>query len=121
MFTDHQLFINSGNILLIAFYFTWWFYLAIFFIAFIFGYFYHRSKINKLANQIAEQQSTVLQKDELLSYALRNEQIAREDAQTANTNKSLLLSQISHDVRIPMTTLMGMASLLTETTLTPEQ
>jgi len=57
----------------------------------------------------------------LLTYARRNEQIARGDAQTANTNKSLLLSQISHDIRTPMTTLMGMASLLTETTLTPEQ
>lgn len=121
MLTDHQLFINTGNILLIAFYLTWWFYLVILFVAFIFGYFYHRSKINKLSNQIAEQQSTLHQRDELLTYARRNEKIARGDAQAANTNKSLLLSQISHDIRTPMTTLMGMASLLTETTLTPEQ
>jgi signal transduction histidine kinase/DNA-binding response OmpR family regulator len=121
MLTDHQLFINTGNILLIAFYLTWWFYLVILFVAFIFGYFYHRSKINKLSNQIAEQQSVLHQRDELLTYARRNEQIARGDAQTANTNKSLLLSQISHNIRTPMTTLMGMASLLTETTLTSEQ
>jgi len=121
MFTDHLLSINTGNILLIAFYLKWWFYLAILFVAFIFGYFYHRSKIKKLSNQVAEQQSAILQKDELLTYARRNEQIVREDAETANTNKSLLLSQISHDIRTPMTTLMGMASLLTETALTPEQ
>jgi signal transduction histidine kinase/DNA-binding response OmpR family regulator len=121
MFTDHQLFIITGNILLIVFYLTWWFYLVILFVAFIFGYFYHRSKINKLSNLIAEQQSALHQRDELLSYARQNEQIARGDAQTANTNKSLLLSQISHDIRTPMTTLMGMASLLTETALTPEQ
>jgi len=121
MFTDHLLLIKTGNILVIAFYLKWWFYLAILFVASIFGYLFHRSKIKKLSNQVAEQQSVILQKDELLTYARRNEQIARGDAQTANTNKSLLLSQISHDIRTPMTTLMGMASLLTETTLTPEQ
>jgi len=121
MLTYHQLFINTGNILLIALHLAWWFYLVILFVSFVVGYFYHRSKINKLSHQIAEQQSAVLQRDELLVYARRNEQIAREDAETANTNKSLLLSQISHDIRTPMTTLMGMASLLTETTLNPEQ
>jgi signal transduction histidine kinase/DNA-binding response OmpR family regulator len=121
MFTGHQLFIDTGNILLIVFYLTWWFYVVILFVAFIAGYFYHRSKINKLSNWIAEQQSVIHQRDELLIYARRNEQIARGDAQSANTNKSLLLSQISHDIRTPMTTLMGMASLLGETTLTPEQ
>ncbi|HEY4197780.1 MAG TPA: response regulator [Mucilaginibacter sp.] len=121
MSADHQLFTNTGNILLIAFYFTWWFYLVTLFAVFIFGYFCHRPKVNRLSHRIAEQQSALLQRDELLAYARRNEQIAREDAQTANTNKSLLLSQISHDIRTPMTTLMGMTSLLTETTLTPEQ
>jgi len=121
MFTDHPLFITSGNILLNVSYLTWWFYLVILFVAFIYGYFYHRSKINKLSDQIAEQQSTILQRDELLAYARRNEQIARGDARNANTNKSLLLSQISHGIRTPMTTLMGMASLLTETSLTAEQ
>jgi signal transduction histidine kinase/DNA-binding response OmpR family regulator len=121
MLIDHHLFTVTGNILLIAFYLTWWFYLVILFIALIFGYFYHRSKINKLSNRIAEQQSALHQRDELLTNSRRNEQIVRGDAQVANTNKSLLLSQISHDIRTPMTTLMGMASLLTETTLTPEQ
>jgi CheY-like chemotaxis protein/signal transduction histidine kinase len=121
MFTDHRLFIPTSNTLLIAFHLTWWFYLVILFVALICGYFYHRSKINKLSDLIAEQQSAVLQRDELLTYARRNEQIARRDAETANTNKSLLLPQISHDIRTPMTTLMGMASLLTETTLTTEQ
>jgi len=121
MFTDHLLFIDTGNILLNAFYFTWWFYLVILSVAFIVGYFYHRSKIIKLSDQLAEQQSALLQRDELLIYARRNEQIARADAETANTNKSLLLSQISHDIRTPMTTLMGMASLFIETSLTPEQ
>ena len=117
----HQLFMTTGNILLIAFYLTWWLYGAILFVALVYGYFYHRSKINKLSDLLAEQQSAALQRDELLTYARRNEQIARSNAETANANKSHLLSQISHDIRTPMTTLMGMASLLTETTLTPEQ
>lgn len=121
MLTDHQLLINTGNILRIVFYLSWWIYLVILFVAFIFGYFYYRSKINKLSDRIAEQQSALHQRDELLIYSRRNEQIALGDAQTANTNKRLLLSQISHDIRTPMTTLMGMASLLSETILTPEQ
>jgi len=121
MFTDHLIFINTGNILLVAFYLKWWFYLVILFVAFVFGYFIHRSKINKLSNQVAEQQSTLLQKEELLTYARRSEQVACQNADAANANKSLLLSQISHDIRTPMNTLMGMASLLTETALTPEQ
>ena len=121
MFTDHQLHINTSSILLIPFYSTWWFYLVVLIAVFTVGYFGHRSKINKLSNRIAQQQSDLLQKDELLTYARRNEQIAREDAQTANANKGLLLSQISHDIRTPMTTLMGMASLLSETALTTEQ
>ncbi|HEY4324238.1 MAG TPA: response regulator [Mucilaginibacter sp.] len=121
MLTYQHLFINTGNVLLISFYLTWWFYLVILFVAFISGYLYHRSRISKLLNEIGEQQSLLHQRDELLTYARHNEQIAREDAQQANTNKSLLLSQISHDIRTPMTTLMGMASLLTETLLTQEQ
>ena len=121
MLIDYQLFITTDKVMPVVFYLTWWFYLVIFSVALIWGYLYHRLKMNKLSNLIAEQQSTLHQRDELLTYARRNEQIARGDAQTANSNKSLLLSQISHDIRTPMTTLMGMASLLTETTLTPEQ
>src|ERR1700761_679569 len=121
MFTDHPLFLNTGNILLNAFYLTWWFYPVILFVTLIYGYFYHRLKTNRLSDLIAEQQSAILQRDEMLTYARRNEQIARGDARSANASKSLLLSQISHDIRTPMTTLMGMASLLTETLLTTEQ
>jgi len=120
MLTDHLLFI-TGNILLIAFILTWWFYLVILFVALVCGYFYHRSKIKRLTDLIAEQQSAILQRDEMLTYARRNEQVAQGDARNANTGKSLLLSQISHDIRTPMTTLMGMASLLSETSLTTEQ
>jgi signal transduction histidine kinase/DNA-binding response OmpR family regulator len=121
MLTDYQLFITTDKVMPTVFYLTWWFYPVIFFVVLVWGYLYHRSKINKLSNRIAEQQGELHQRDELLTYARRNEQIARGDAQAANANKSLLLSQISHDIRTPMTTLMGMASLLTETTLTPEQ
>src|ERR1700733_15792228 len=102
MFTNHLLFINTSNILLIPFYLTWWLYLVILFIALAYGYFHRRLKTNRLSDLIAEQQSAILQRDELLTYARRNEQIAREDARNANINKSLLLSQISHDIRTPM-------------------
>lgn len=63
----------------------------------------------------------LLETKELLSYARQNEQSSRDLAALESRNKSLLLSKISHDIRTPMTTMMGMASLLNETSLSSEQ
>ncbi len=121
MNTGYVLNIITGNLTPVAFYLTWWFHLLIMLVVIGWGYFYHRSKTGALNHEMAELESQLHQRSELLTYSKRNEQIAREDAQNANTNKSLLLSQISHDIRTPMTNVMGMASLLTETELNAEQ
>lgn len=109
------------NSLLIVFWQTWWFGAGVIACLLMFPLYTNRKKIRLLKhkNSIVHQQLEECR--ELLKYAKENEQKAMEESEILSRSKGLLISKLSHEIRTPMNGIIGMASLLRQTSLTPEQ
>jgi CheY-like chemotaxis protein/signal transduction histidine kinase len=77
--------------------------------------------IGRMLHQKRELQRLLIEKTELLTYAADREQRALEKATEIDKTKKHLLGIINHEIRTPMSGVMGMVSLLAETHLTSEQ
>jgi signal transduction histidine kinase/ligand-binding sensor domain-containing protein/DNA-binding response OmpR family regulator len=117
------------------FWLTWWFKLGVG-LSLLGGAFgFYKIRINAVESQKAELESRVKQrtaevikqnielqqqKEEIIEKRQEAE-AARQEAERANQAKSIFLATMSHEIRTPMNGVIGMASLLSETTQTTEQ
>ncbi len=105
----------------LMYYSAWWFIGAIAAaMAFVAYRFYAiRLESMQVRNQSLEEE--VDQLHEQLDVAVRNEMQKSREAREVRELKQQLLSVINHEVRTPMNGIMGMALLLSDTSLTEEQ
>ena len=107
--------------LTLTFFSVWWIVLAILVGLTSIAYRVHRNLINRMEALKSEMELGLAEKTEQLEKSFRNEKNMRRKIDEIQQSKTVVLNKISHDIRNPMNSMMGMASLLGQTSLNTEQ
>lgn len=114
--------IHIPNMLLLAnIWFNIWFQVAVVSCIAISLLILYKRKVNGLTDTIRDLDRRLVERAVLLQYAKENEKKAKDEILIKESEYTTLLTQLSHDMRTPMNSVLGLTTLMESTPLNNEQ